>query len=144
LHNPDYLLIRPFTDVGYLTERENNDIYQPTFFSYPLLPSWINEIALMDIDPKELMIGTVVISGLALAFLVARRNGFWLILTITTVLVYPHLVVSWQGDSAGLSRHTLLANLQVRLAVWMVLLAFMNEVFMRMNKFKKVKGSGDL
>lgn len=144
LHNPDYLLVRPFMDVGYLTERENKDIYQPTFFSYPLLPSWINEIALLDIDPGQLMIGSVVFSGLALAFLVARRNGFWLILTTTLVLAYPHLVVAWQGDSAGLSRHTLLANLQVRLAVWMVLLAFMNEVFISMNKFKKVKGSGIL
>jgi hypothetical protein len=142
LHDPNYLLTRPFADVGYLNEDENNDIYQPALFSYPLLPSWINEIVLINMVPRELVLGSFVIAGIALAFLFIRRNGFWLILTLTILLVYPHLVVAWQGDSAGLSRHTLLANLQLRLVIWMLLLAIMNEVFSWIGKLNLDRGSG--
>lgn len=136
LHNPDYLLVRPFTDVAYLNERENNDIYQPAVFNYPLLPSWINEIVLINVDSKELILGSAVISGISLAILIARRNGFWLILSLTLLLVYPHLVITWHGDSAGLSRHTLLANLQLRLAIWMFVLAITNEILSGLKKLK--------
>jgi hypothetical protein len=119
-----YVFSRPTQDLSYLSIA-NNDEHIPGNFN--LMPARVNNIVLLNIDLTRLMQLGMIASGIAILFLAIRRNGLWLTLVFIMALVYPHLAIVWHGDAMGLSRHSLLANMQLRLSIWMILLVMINE-----------------
>jgi hypothetical protein len=126
LRDTDYLFIRPFLDPGYLAVAENTDSYQPETFQL-LLPAEIHKLILFDINPKILVWIGIAISILAILMLCLKKNESWLLLSIILLMFFPHLILVWHGDTMSLSRHTLLSNIQLRLAIWFFIFFLMNE-----------------
>ncbi|HEX4492832.1 MAG TPA: hypothetical protein VH914_16620 [Acidimicrobiia bacterium] len=62
---------------------------------------------------------------LMLVAAVRRRRGVWVIATAMLVATYPHLWLVWVGDAEEVTRHSLLASMQLHLAlllgtVWLI------------------------
>jgi hypothetical protein len=66
---------------------------------------------------------------MAIIVLAWKRNGLWATLLVVILIVYPTIVISWHGDSMGLSRHSLLANVELRMAIWLIFLALADEFY---------------
>ena len=126
LRDNHYLFVRPFMDLGYLAVAENTDSYQPDTFQL-LLPPEIQKIILLDINPKILVWIGVTISILSILILCLKKNESWLLVSIILLMFFPHIILVWHGDTMSLSRHTLLSNIQLRLAIWFFIFFLMNE-----------------
>jgi hypothetical protein len=132
LTNQQYFFLRPIQDLSYLSMGNNDENIPGQFRSLPLE---INNAILINMDLPKLMQLGAIFAAMAVLFLLFKRNGLWLSLLLFILLVYPHLLIAWHGDSMGTSRHTLLANIELRLSIWMILLAALNEIWMIRGKF---------
>jgi hypothetical protein len=70
----------------------------------------------------------VLIAGALVAGAIAMTNRQhdrrWLVPLALIVLAFPHALIVWHGDPAGMDRHAVAIGVQLRLAAWMLLLVF--------------------
>ena len=121
----EYFLVRPFIDVSYLDTNQSTDSFQPSGFDLLIPPALYNYIY-PEVPAKILLWVGLIIGFIDLGMLIYRKEEIWLILLITLLLFIPHNIITWHGDTMSLSRHTLLATVQLRLSIWFSIFFILN------------------
>jgi hypothetical protein len=95
------------------------------FFSnryFPMLPSWLEAV----LYPERFTLWIWGASTLAAMIAIARRawrdNRLWAAFICLNLLVFPHLFLTWHGDSMAPDRHALSVGVQLYLSAWLLVL----------------------
>ncbi len=120
-----YFIVRPFMDASYLDSNQSTDSFQPEDF-HLLLPIEIYIFIHPEIPGKILLWIGLGIGIIDLIMIFYRKEEIWGILLITLLLFIPHNIITWHGDTMSMSRHTLLASVQLRIAIWLSLFFILN------------------
>lgn len=70
-------------------------------------------------NPPFVAVWAVVTVLLAALAFMRRRRGVFVIAAALLLLVYPHLWLIWVGGALEVTRHSLLASVQLRLGLWL-------------------------
>lgn len=66
-----------------------------------------------------------------------RSNALWAAFICLNLLVFPHLFVTWHGDSMAPDRHALSVGVQLYLGSWILVLLIVWEALARLRKGKE-------
>ena len=113
-------ILAPWFNIKSLLSSDTGEPLPPGFV--PILPPWLSAC----IYPPPVfpfwpwIAGLIVFAGLSFACR-DRRRKWWVPLGLL-LLSYPHALLVWHGDAMAVERHALLLQIQVRLAIWIILL----------------------
>jgi hypothetical protein len=105
----------------------NVEMYTPAGFK-PALGKPLGEVVFPKIWVWLLAWAAPLLIGLLVPSLVRGRDHNLLIPFVMLTLVFPQAVISYNGDSMGLTRHPLLAAIELRLAVWLVITYYADKL----------------
>jgi hypothetical protein len=74
-----------------------------------------------------LLLGVIVLAGCIAAYATGKR-GAYVVAAAMLALFYPQLWLVWVGDALEVTRHALLANLQLHLGIWLGALWILDAV----------------
>lgn len=101
--------------------------YYPKGFR-PILKGIIAEVVFPNKHALLLAWLASVLIGLTSVISIYQQNPLWLAPLFLILLAYPHVIIVWHGDAMEIPRHALMANIQLRLGVWITLLFAANFV----------------
>lgn len=113
-------ILAPWCNIKSLLSSETGEPLPPGFV--PILPPWLSA----GIYPRPVfpfwpwVAGLIVFAGLS--FAVRERQRKWWVPLALLLLAYPHALLVWHGDAMAVERHALLLQIQMRLAIWIMLL----------------------
>ena len=88
----------------------------------PMLPGWLESL----LYPEQFTLWIWGLSTAAAVIAVWRRawrgNPLWYVFVCLNVLVFPHLFLTWHGDSMAPDRHALSVGVQLYLGAWLLIL----------------------
>lgn len=142
LLHPSYFLQSPFENwslmYGFLpfSQETRNDNFDyasegfKEFFPYP-----INEL----IYPKEfglmiILIGVAIIGFLSSQFQEIRNDHSIMFCFALLICSYPMLILSYHGDSSGISRHALGSILLLVFSCWLILFQYLDRTVLSFHK----------
>ena len=120
-----WLVTNPVTSIGSVLREFNGLIYFEDVNKYfsrkytDLLPSRLERL----LYPVHLV--TWIWMGLTLLALAAlykkawRENSLWVLYIMLCLTIFPHLFITWHGDSMAVERHSLSVGLQISLTLWL-------------------------
>lgn len=122
-------MLAPWLNINLLLSSNTGEPAPPEFV--PILPTWLcGFIYPLPAFPFWPWIaGLTALAGLVLAG-VDRRRLWWVPLGLL-FLSYPHALLVWHGDAMAVGRHALLLQIQLRLAVWIILLFVIDSLSRR-------------
>lgn len=123
-----WLASQPLTQAWQALQRTGNLVaFQDVnrYFSNryaPMLPPWLETV----LYPERLTLWIWGFSTFGAIIALARRawrgNRHWAAVICMNLLVFPHLFLTWHGDSMAPDRHTLSVGVQLYLGAWLLLL----------------------
>ncbi|MBL8076347.1 MAG: hypothetical protein JNM55_00155 [Anaerolineales bacterium] len=120
-----WLVTNPVTSIGSVLREFDGLIYFEDVNKYfsrkytDLLPSRLERL----LYPVHLV--TWIWMGLTLLALAAlykkawRENSLWVAYIMLCLTIFPHLFITWHGDSMAVERHSLSVGLQISLTLWL-------------------------
>ncbi len=106
----------------------------------PLLPAWLEAV----LYPEQLTLWIWGLSTLGAILAVARRawraNRLWAAFVCLNILVFPHLFLTWHGDSMAPDRHALSVGVQLYLGAWLLVLLMSWELARRIRNGSTTSG----
>jgi hypothetical protein len=126
LDHPFYTLTSPWQNIHALLASEEIESYKPE--SYQPFATWLFEETLF---PSSLWLVLILALATLVSILTSRTwqdsRVFWLLLGFLT-LFFPHFYLVWHGDAAEVGRHAIQASIQLRLALWLLLLLSLDKI----------------
>lgn len=121
LSHPDYAFLAPFREPDYFVDPQLEYFFAKTPQHSPLLPAPVAQAVYPTAGLFLLWVPALLV---ATGFLVAApaRRAIWLVPFLLVLSAYPHAAIAWHGDANGTERHALLAGIQLRLGLWLILL----------------------
>ena len=124
--HPAYTLVSPWQHLDELLAPTDLRGYAPEHYS--LVLAWLfgelffpNSLWLVMV----LVSVTLVLTGRAKSWKSSR--AFWLVLGFLA-LFFPHFYLVWHGDAAEVGRHAIQASVQLRLALWLLLILALDTI----------------
>ena len=120
IHDFRATCLAPWLNIKLLLPSNTGEALPPGFA--PILPAWLNAC----IYPPPVFPFWPWVAGLSafagLSFACWDRRRMWWIPLGLLLLSYPHALLVWHGDAMAVDRHGLLLQIQMRLAIWLILL----------------------
>ncbi len=106
----------------------------------PMLPAWLDTV----LYPERLTLWIWGLSTLGAIIAVAKRawrgNRLWAAFVCLNLLVFPHLFLTWHGDSMAPDRHALSVGVQLYLGAWLLVLLVTWELARRIRNSSTAAG----
>ena len=124
-------ILAPWLNIQSLLSSETGEPSPPGFI--PILPPWLSACIypLLVLPFWPWVAGLIVLAGLSCAGL-DRQRKWWVPLGLL-LLAYPHALLVWHGDAMAVERHALLLQIQLRLAIWIILLLVIDSLYRRLS-----------
>jgi len=116
--HPHYAFVEPLEHIGRWV---SPDFRKDTTIRRIVLPRPLGDL----LYPEGWLLYLWLVAAAVVVTVVAARFGAeltWIVGAVTAVLAVPHGMVVWLGSEAGLDRHALLAAVQLRVGVLLLLL----------------------
>jgi hypothetical protein len=117
--HPGYSLGETFNEFDQLITFPEVDRYFSTRFD-PLMPVKLGKL----FYPEQFSLWIWIYSTLAALVAIWKklweRNPLWAVFICLTLLVFPHLFLTWHGDAMAPERHALSVGVQLYLAFWLL------------------------
>lgn len=141
-----WLVTRPFTQAwqalyrtGDLVAFVDVDRYFSNRYA-PMLPGWLEAV----LYPERFTLWIWGLSTLLAIVAVARRawrnNRLWAAFICMNLLVFPHLFLTWHGDSMVPDRHALSVGVQLYLGALLLVLLLIWELITRLGSARAPEG----
>jgi len=125
LSHPVYTLTSPWKNIREILAPTDILSYAPRFIIPPL--SWALE-NLVFMHPLWLLaVFTLATAPIVIWVRPWNSKAFWLVF-IFLILFFPHFYLAWHGDAAEVGRHAIQASVQLRLALWLLLLLALDTI----------------
>ncbi len=124
-YHPFYTLTSPWIHANEILASTAILEYAPA----PLIPpvEWIIENFIF-MHPLWLLVIFVLVTSVIVIWAQPwKKSLFWLVF-IFLLLFLPHFYLVWHGDAAEVGRHAIQASLQLRLALWLLLLLALDKI----------------
>lgn len=134
LRFPGYTLISPLANLSVMMAVPNlAEIYELNY--RPLFPGLLDNL-LFPIQWFGLYMGLCLVLIAGVLFIKPWNDvrAFWLI-ALLVILWVPHIFLVWHADAMEIERHAVQANIQFRLAMW--LLAFLAADVLILHRFER-------
>ena len=125
LYHPIYTLASPWKHTPEILASTEILDYSPAPITPPV--EWIFENFVFMYPLWLLAIFALVASVVVTWARPWKSNVFWLIF-IFLLLFLPHFYLVWHGDAAEVGRHAIQASVQLRLALWLLLLLALDKI----------------
>jgi hypothetical protein len=125
LDHPMYTLTSPWQHVDDLLAPQELASYAPDGYAPAL--AWVFGGIFI---PALWLVLLLVLVVIVITWTTKPWRGspaFWLVLGFLA-LFFPHLYLVWHGDAAEVGRHAIQASIQLRLALWLLLLLALDKI----------------
>ena len=124
-------LLAPWLNIKSLLSSKTGEPDPPGFV--PILPPWLSAgiYPLLVFPFWPLVAGLIALAGLS--FTCWDRQRKWWVPLGLLLLSYPHALLVWHGDAMAVERHALLLQIQIRLAIWIILLFGIDSLYRRLS-----------
>lgn len=138
LTHPRYTIEAPLKNMDVLLA---DDFVEgiPVLGYLPALPTIIDEI----LYPKQYFQLYLWVSIFAIGFIFAtslrqKLQVNWVVF-VFLFLAIPHLYLVWHGDALDIARHAVMGNIQFRLGIWLLLVLFIDSLFMNRQQVQRLE-----
>ncbi len=126
-----WLMTHPVTSIQQALQEFDGLIYFEDINKYfsrkyvDLLPSRLERLLYPVHHATWLWLGLTIIALIAIYKKAWLENSLWAIYIMLCLTIFPHLFITWHGDSMAVDRHALSVGLQLAVSLWLfVFLAF--------------------
>jgi len=123
IDHPVYTLTSPWQHVDELLAPQELGSYAPDRYAPTL--AWVFGGIFI---PSLWLVLLFVLVVLVMTWMTKPfSSAFWLLLGLL-VLFIPHFYLVWHGDAAEIGRHAIQASVQLRLAIWLIMLLALDKI----------------
>jgi hypothetical protein len=126
-----WLAMHPITSAGQALDEFEGLIYFENVNKYfsrryeDLLPSRFERLLYPVHKVTWLWAGLTIVALIVIYKKAWLENSLWAVYILLCLTIFPHLFITWHGDSMAVDRHALSVGLQLALSLWLfVFLAF--------------------
>ena len=95
----------------------------------PLMPVRVGKFFYLEQFILVIWISLTIAALLAIWKKFWQRNPLWAVFICLTLLLFPHLFLTWHGDAMAPERHALSVGVQFYLAFWLLAILFIDALF---------------
>jgi hypothetical protein len=120
-----WLVTNPLTSVSQALGEFNGLIYFEDVNKYfsrtyvDLLPSRVERLLYPVHGVVWLFVGLIIFAFIAIYKKAWNENSLWAVYIMLCLTIFPHLFITWHGDSMAVDRHALSVGLQLALTLWL-------------------------
>jgi hypothetical protein len=140
IDHPVYTLTSPWQHVGEILVPQNMLSYAPERY-VPVFTWLFGSLFFLNSLWALLLIATLTLVVTLVAKSWRSSPAFWLVLGFLA-LFFPHFYLVWHGDAAEVGRHAVQASVQLRLALWLLILLALDKIVERIGNLPRLKSSG--
>ncbi len=129
-----WLITNPVASVGSTLQEFNRLIYFEDvnwYFSrkyVDLLPSRIERLLYPVYGVVWIFAGMTIFALIAIYKKAWRENTLWVVYIMLCLTIFPHLYITWHGDSMAVERHALSVGLQLSITFWLFIFLVIEQV----------------
>jgi len=127
LAHPAYLLLSPWENITRLLAADYFTVIPIEHYT-PALPAPVNELLYPIRWFWPYFWVSLLAAGVILAVSLRQRKEEYLLPFLFFLLSIPHLYLTWHGDALDVERHAVLANLQWRLGLALIVILFLDSL----------------
>jgi hypothetical protein len=132
-----WLVINPLTSTSQVVNEFNQLIYFADVNKYfsrkyvDLLPSRLERVLYPVHAVTWLLAGLTIFALIAIYKKSWNKNSLWAVYIMLCITIFPHLFITWHGDSMAVERHALSVGLQLALTTWLLVFLSIEYVVVR-------------
>jgi hypothetical protein len=128
-----WLVTNPVTSVSQALDEFNGLIYFEDVNKYfsrayvDLLPSRLERLLYPVHGVMWLFAGLTLFALIAIYKKAWNENSLWVVYIMLCLTIFPHLFITWHGDSMAVDRHALSVGLQLALTFWLLIFLLLDR-----------------